>query len=174
MPKVCYLIARTFLLSLTIPWVDWNQLGGLFAPCGINCSHLGAWLGWGYKLAPSHGCCSSCSLPAGNSAGLWSKSQHIACPYNLGFSQHGVCVLRDSVSKTKVLRSRKGKLLILLKASTRAGAACSCYTWFAKQSWYQPRFRNRSEVYLSIGIVTKDLPTSLVHYIPQFPFWIFP
>lgn len=41
-----YPTARIMVLSLTILWIDWNQLGGSSAPCGVNCGHLGPWLGW--------------------------------------------------------------------------------------------------------------------------------
>lgn len=86
----------------------------------------------------------------------------MASTYGLSFSQHGVWVLRDSVSRAKVPRSRKDKLLILLKAKSQTGTACFCY---------QPRFKNRrSKGYLSIGIVTKNMPSSLINYISQFPF----
>lgn len=44
-----YLAAGTILLSLMILWVDWDHLSGSSAPCGINCSHLGAWLGWNMR-----------------------------------------------------------------------------------------------------------------------------
>lgn len=79
----------------------------------------------------------------------------------LHFSQHGVWVLRDSVSRTKVPRSRKQKLPILLKAKVQTSTPYFCYILFINQSWNQPTFKNRrSKVYLSIGIVTKNLASS--------------
>lgn len=83
----------------------------------------------------------------------------MASTYGLSFSQHGVWVLRDSVLRAKVPRSRRKKLLILLKAKSQTSTACFCY---------QPRFKNRrSKVYLSVGIVTKNLPSSLINCIPN-------
>lgn len=93
----------------------------------------------------------------------------------LGFSQHGVWVLRDSVSRAKVPRSRKQKLLILLQVKSQTGTSCFCYILFVNQSQNQPRFKNRRSKSLplprnsDIEFAIIIFPNFLSKYLPKFP-----
>lgn len=93
----------------------------------------------------------------------------------LGFSQHGDWVLRDSVSRANVPRSRKQKLLILLQVKSQTGTSCFCYILFVNQPRNQPRFKNRRSKSLplhrnsDIEFAIIIFPNFLSKYLPKFP-----
>lgn len=94
-------------LSLVILWVDWAQLCGLSAPCDVSggLTWLDIWDGFITWLAVGPGF-------AGAVDQRDSVLFYVASPGDLGFSQHGIWVPRESIPKGRSKSCKSLKALL--------------------------------------------------------------